>query len=101
MSIAMTDGTKGGWRYVEGPDDPAYPFFIVYDQDAEVRRERRRAVGNDAFGGFTFVEVGGDEAAIRAWIGDADLPVRFAGGEPGLHAVGIAGPSGEIVLRQT
>jgi hypothetical protein len=104
-SITMQDGTTGGWHYLEGPDDPAFPFFLVYDQDSEVRRrrweERRREVGNEGFGAITFVEVGGDEAALREWIGGAGLPVRYAGGEPGLRAVGIAGPSGEIVLRQT
>jgi hypothetical protein len=36
---------------------------------------------------------------MHEWLGDADLPVRFVSGDPGLHAVGIAGPRGEIVLR--
>lgn len=101
-SIAAADGSTSSWRFVEY-DDASLPFFIAYDgaPDACLRRwqERVREAGNERFGGFTFVEVGGDPEAMRAWLGDADLPVRFAGGEPGLRGVGITGPKGEIVLR--
>jgi hypothetical protein len=40
-------------------------------------------------GGFTFVEVGGDQARFDCWLGGAELPIRFAGSKPGLRAVGI------------
>ena len=100
-SITYRDGATGSWRYA-GSDDPHLPFFIAYD-DPDLRltkwQERVREAGNDGFGGFTFVEVGGDPEVMCAFLGDADLPVRFAGGRPGLHAVGIAGPLGEIVIR--
>lgn len=100
-SITYPDGSTGSWRYA-GSDDPFLPFFLAYD-DPDLRlskwRQRVREAGNDGFGGFTFVEVGGDPEVMRAWLGDADLPVRFVNGRPGLHAVGIAGPAGEIVIR--
>jgi hypothetical protein len=68
-----------------------------------VRRERwadRVAeAGNGEFGGFTFVEVGGDRKQVESLIDDSGFPVRFVSGRPGLHAVGIEGPEGEIVLR--
>lgn len=104
-SITRADGSTGSWRIVAS-DDFSLPFFIAYDvpeddPDLRLRRwqEQVREAGNDDFGGFTFVEVGGDPDALRAWLGNANLPVRFVSGRPGLHAVGIAGPAGEIVIR--
>jgi hypothetical protein len=102
-SIVNDDGSTGSWRFVEDPDDLSLPFFISYDADPAVRRERwadRVAeAGNSEFGGFTFVEVGGDRKRVEALIDDGAFPVRFVSGRPGLHAVGIEGPEGEIVLR--
>jgi hypothetical protein len=78
------------------------PFFIKYDVDDRVERwrawyeEARHARRPRA---FSFVEVGGDEQELRAWLGDADVPVRVAGGEPGLRAAGIETDAGEIVIR--
>jgi hypothetical protein len=100
-SITRDDGTTGSWRMV-GSDDVSLPFFVAYD-DADRRvhewRDRVREAGNADFGGFTFVEVGGDPKQLRAWLGGADLPLRVVSGRPGLHAVGVAGPAGEIVIR--
>ena len=53
-------------------------------------------------GGIGWVEVTGDEAQIRRWLGpDFDaLPVRIRAGDPELLAVGITTGGGqEIVLR--
>ena len=101
-SIAAADGSTSSWRVVAS-DDSSMPFFIAYDGDLDARlkrwQERVREAGNESLGGFTFVEVGDDPERMRAWLGDADLPIRFVNGRPGLHAVGIAGRAGEIVLR--
>jgi glyoxalase-like protein len=103
-SITSADGSTGSWR-IAASDDLSLPFFVAYDGDPDSRlrrwQERVREAGTEGFGGFTFVEVGGDPERMRAWIGDSDLPIRFASGRPGLRAVGIAGPTGEIVLRDT
>jgi hypothetical protein len=100
-SITRADGSTGSWRIV-GSDDSSLPFFIAYD-DADLRlrqwQDRVREARNGDFGGLTFVEVGGDPNSLRAWLGNTDLPVRFVSGGPGSHAVGIAGPAGEIVIR--
>ena len=102
-SIVYDDGTTGSWRFVEDPDDLSLPFFISYDADPAVRRERWQSrvveAGNGGFGGFTFVEVGGNRQQVEALVGAGALPIRFVAGRPGLHAVGIEGPDGEIVLR--
>jgi glyoxalase-like protein len=104
-SIVYDDGSTGSWRFVEDPDDLSLPFFISYDADPVARRERWASrvdeAANGAFGGFSFVEVGGDRHQIEALLGDVELAVRFVDGRPGLHAVGIEGPDGEIVLRDT
>ena len=101
-SIVNEDGSTGSWRFVDDPDF-SMPFFIVYDADPDVRRSRWRSrvveAGNGGFGGFTFVEVGGDRGRVEIVVGAGELPIRFVTGRPGLHAVGIAGPEGEIVLR--
>jgi hypothetical protein len=102
-SIENPDGSTGSWRVVGDPDDNAYPFFIEYDGDAEVRRrrwaERRAESGNNWVRGVTFVEVGADAARMREWIGDETIPVRCIEGEQGVLAVGLATEKGEIVLR--
>jgi glyoxalase-like protein len=104
-SITSIDGSVASWRFVEDMSDDSLPFFIAYDSDLDVRlrkwQDRVREAGNEGFGKFTFVEVGGDPERIRAVLGDADLPVRFVSGRPGLHAIGISGPTREIVLRET
>jgi hypothetical protein len=104
-SIVNDDGSTGSWSFVEDPDDFSLPFFITYDADRDARRSTWRSrvekAGNGRFGGFTFVEVGGDREQIEALVAGGDLPIRFVAGRPGLHAVGIAGPDGEIVLRDT
>lgn len=71
--------------------------------DAAERRERWAKRYDDVRhanppGSYAWVEHGGDEAALREWIG-GDLPLRFVGGAPGLRAVAIDSLRGEIVVR--
>jgi len=79
------------------------PFFISYDADPKARRERWQSrveeAGDGGFGGFTFVEVGGDRQQVEALVGAGALPIRFVAGRPGLHAVGIESLDDAIVLR--
>ena len=48
---------------------------------------------------FQWIEVGGDHEDLYKWLGPNDLPIRFAGGEPGIRAAAIAAEGGKIVLR--
>ena len=50
--------------------------------------------------GFDFIEVAGEEAAIKEWIGEGveKLPLRYTAGPPALKAVGIKTASGMITL---
>jgi hypothetical protein len=70
---------------VEALTEPALPFFL----------ERRPGTPDpgaegDA-GGLTWLEVAGDAARLREWLGGADLPVRVRAGAPALLAVGAGG----------
>jgi hypothetical protein len=102
-SIDNPNGSSGTWRIVGNEEDSAFPFFIEYDGDPEVRRrawaERRAEAGNNWVRAITFVEVGADAEAMRAWIGDDSIPVRCIEGERGVLAVGLASEKGEIVIR--
>jgi hypothetical protein len=69
--------------------EPMLPFFIRRDPGIADPGE-----GGDA-GGIAWVEVSGDAARLRAWLGGAELPVRVTEGEPAVVAVGI----GERELR--
>jgi hypothetical protein len=95
------DGAIVSWR-MAGLEvalaDPSRPFFLdwqVAPQDHPGRAAAAHRVQPD---GIAWVEVQGDEAAIRAWLGDDDLPVRIRPGPPAVLAVGIATREGEIVL---
>jgi hypothetical protein len=69
--------------------EPALPFFIRRDPGIADPGD-----GGDA-GGIAWVEVSGDAARLRAWLGGGELPVRVTDGEPAVLAVGI----GERELR--
>jgi hypothetical protein len=63
--------------------EPALPFFI--ERDAGIPDPGQ---DGDA-GGISWIEVSGDAARLRAWLGGAELPVRVSDGEPALLGVGI------------
>ena len=44
------------------------------------------------------MEVSGDKAAMREWIG-ADVDLRWTQGPPGLHAVGIKTETGTVIVK--
>ena len=69
--------------------EPTLPFFLQ-------RGEGTPDPGEGAdHGGLTWVEVAGDAARLRDWLGGVGLPVRVQPGEPALLAVGV----GERELR--
>src|SRR4051794_20922746 len=63
--------------------EPTLPFFIGSNE-----RGPRPGDAGDA-GGLTWIEVAGDEARLRDWLGGAELPVRVVEGEPAVRAIGI------------
>jgi hypothetical protein len=90
-SRTRPDGVQLAWRLAGVPQamrsGGVLPFFIQWEGAAELHP------GGDARApsGITWVEVAGDTARLRAWLGDADVPVRFATGGTGITAAGIRG----------
>lgn len=96
------DGTTVRWRMAGlevALTDPSHPFFLAWDVPPESHPGRAEAEHRVRPTGIAWVEIAGDKASIRAWLGDADLPVRVRGGRPSVHAVGIATAEGVTVLR--
>ncbi|MEU5263076.1 VOC family protein [Amycolatopsis sp. NPDC021455] len=96
-------GNTGRWRLL-GEVEQERPFFIEYDIARAGRvegwqRAYDKAEHDCAPGRVTYLEVGGDASELRQWLGEVDVPLRWAGGEPRLTALGIATGRGEIVLR--
>jgi Glyoxalase-like domain len=63
--------------------EPTLPFFIGANDRGPRPGELRDA------GGLKWIEVAGDEARLRDWIGGAELDVRVVAGEPAVRAIGI------------
>jgi len=106
-SIQQDDGTTGGWRIVDPPDDEngAIPSVIQYHGDAAARADRHAidfALAEHPCGAeaISWVEVSCDEQRLSNWLGDDALPVRLTPGPAGLRRVGLDASDGrEVVLE--
>jgi hypothetical protein len=103
FSREKPDGSELTWR-LAGLDtmvaEPPLPGLLAWDEpDAFPGRTPVEHRGI-APRGIAWVELAGDEARLRSYLGDAELGLRFVDGEPGVHGAGIAlDGGGEIVLR--
>jgi len=98
------DGTVGRWHTLLPPPEEfgTLPFFIEYEGTGRQERHREgwlRAASPAQPASLAWIEVGGDHDRLVEWLGTADLPVRSTGDKPGLRAIAIASPSGEIIIR--
>lgn len=96
------DGGVVRWRSagLEYPGrEPWMPFFIAWDVLPELHPGRARAGHGVKARGIASVEVGGDGAALDAWLGGEELPIRLTGGPEGIHSVALATDEGELVIR--
>jgi Glyoxalase-like domain len=98
-SIEYLDGQTGSWRIVgadEAMAEPWLPFFIRYSRTSG----RSALVESDAGvpDHLGWIEVAGDAARLREWLGDASLPVRVVDGASGVQAVGVVRGESEIVI---
>jgi len=96
------DGAELRWRSA-GLEDPRrgswLPFFIAWDVPSELHPGSVRAGHGLRAGGIAWVEVAGDRARLRDWLGDSELPIRVTEGPPaGIRAVGLATAEGEVVI---
>jgi len=95
------DGSEIRWRSA-GLEDPRreswMPFFLQWDVPAELHPGRTRAGHGIRVDGIARVNVGGDEAGLRDWLGGDELPIRVVEGSPGIRSVAIATVDGELVI---
>jgi len=97
------DGTEVRWRGAgieERGDDLWLPFFITWDVPAALHPGAAPAAHRLPFEGIARVEVGGEEARLRTWLGGADAPIRVVDGVHRVQAVAIGlGDGNEMVIR--
>ncbi|MCI0636980.1 MAG: VOC family protein [Actinobacteria bacterium] len=97
------DGEVVRWR-MAGLEDPVrepwMPFFITWDVPAELHPGRVRAGHGVRAEAIAWVEIGGDEARLREWLGGEELPIRVGSEAPGIGRVAIAtAGGGELVIE--
>jgi hypothetical protein len=90
-SRTRPDGVQLAWRLAGVAEalrsGGMLPFFIQWEGSPELHP------GGDpgAPAGIAWIEVAGDGAELREWLGGAQLPVRFAADGSGITAAGIRG----------
>jgi hypothetical protein len=100
-SRVRPDGSILRWRSAGievTMEDPSLPFFIEWQVPPELHPGRMEGAHRVQPQGISWIEVRGDESALRSWLGDEEVPVRVTAGPPALVAVGIATSDGEVVL---
>lgn len=97
------DGQVSRWHnvFADFEDFDSLPFFIQYATDNAATQQARydEAASPAHPGAINRLVVGGDRGQLVAWIGADSLPLSHVEAPPGLHAVVIESPSGEIVIR--
>jgi hypothetical protein len=91
-SRLRTDGQELRWRTVGSERalyDPSMPFFIQWDVDGDLHP------GYGGEGELVRVEVRGDEARIREWLGEVPDGVVLTRGEPCVHGVVVRTRDGD------
>ncbi len=97
------DGSIGRWLNIfpDIEDFESLPFFIRYEgENSDLRDEGYAEAASPAQpADIVRLELGGNKEKIVDWLGDDSLPLRFVDGAPGLQAVVLNSPCGEIVIR--
>jgi hypothetical protein len=69
--------------------EPWLPFFIAWDLPPELHPGRTPVGHRVGVEGIAEVEVAGDAQRLRDWLGGAEVPLRVAGGPPGVRSVSL------------
>ena len=97
-SRARPDGRELRWRTAGSEralHDPSTPFFIEWDVEGALHPGAAALPGTE----LVRVEVTGDEARVRGWLGDDGLRVSIAAGEPAVRAVVIRRNGDDVVIE--
>ena len=102
MGRTRPDGVTLRWK-LAGLDGmlstPGMPFFIQWDVQPGRFPGRAPVRHRSGASGLAWVEIAQDEAVVSELLGPNDLDLRFVPGEPGIRAIGVTTPGGEIVIR--
>ncbi|MHB1854097.1 MAG: VOC family protein [Acidimicrobiales bacterium] len=93
----LPSGQVVGWRSVAMSaafSTRRLPFFLVWDDPG--RHPSGTGPKNRPLA-IARVEVGGDEAALRAWLGEEVAGLAAVGGAPGVHGVELATADGGLL----
>jgi hypothetical protein len=99
------DGIRLSWQLAgvaRALTTGALPIFIEWGGSADLHPGKAEADHRLVPTGIAWIEVVGDEQALRSWLGDfdfEDFELRFVNGAAGLSAVAIGTGAHEIVLR--
>ncbi len=93
------EGQSVHWRLVglEAAMSENLPFFIEWSPGSPHPAATTVKHPSNAMG-IAWVEIGGQPQNLREWLGEDVAAVRLVGGSPGVKAVGIIAPDGDIVL---
>jgi hypothetical protein len=98
-SRTRPDGEVVAWRGA-GIDEPSRsldrPFFIRWDVPPAMHPGAATVLHPSGATGIAAVEVRGDHQGVRDWLGGADLPIEVTPGAPGVVAVRLTTPGGEL-----
>lgn len=98
------DGIEVRWRGAgieERGDDLWLPFFIAWDVPVGLHPGAVSGRHRIDVRGIDRVEVAGDEARLRDWVGGRNVPIRVVAGEPGVRRVALALVDGhELVIER-
>lgn len=100
MGRVRPDGSELRWELAgleQTLADPSLPFFIQWHAAPEELPGATRVEHRSGATGIAWVEMGGDEQTLSARVGERLPQLRATGGD-GVRRVGIATPSGELVL---
>ncbi|MGI8610533.1 MAG: VOC family protein [Candidatus Dormibacteria bacterium] len=94
------EGGSVHWRLVglEAAMSENLPFFIEWHPDSEHPGAKEVKHPSQAMG-IAWVEIGGEPGRLTEWLDEDVAAVRLVGGSPGVKAIGVIAPDGDIVLR--
>jgi hypothetical protein len=101
-SRVQPDGSELRWRSAGLADErrePSFTFFIEWEVPPELHPSRSPAAHRVPATGIAWIEVAGDAARLRDWLGEVDVPFRVVDGEPGIRAVGLTTAAGELTIE--
>lgn len=100
MSRIRPDGVELRWRLLglESALDRDLPFFIEWDVAPADYPGRSAAKHTNLPHGISWVEIAGEREKVEAWMGPNDLAIRIVNDVPGIHRIGVATDSGDLIL---